>query len=280
MTVIKEPKKWYVKIFTLGKKISSQTYSDNFKKYLLNGTGLFVVVTFTFYVENLGDEYETKQKYIELVKEINSGLESILNYSIEFGDQIDWGAEMYRKQFDKWEVDNDSIFIDFMEDEEEPDGKYYFAPLSFFNLQNPFNPQSLGFEIFKSGNQDFKMVDPLTTSVITDIMEGTDLEYLKKNSNQVERIIVEEYEILLKKWAGKIDVTLKDENEFWIKNRIFIQNDKELKYLLFKRMNLWEYSIREQVQEYIKNVENDQRILDSMINIFENEKYFLYWKIN
>ena len=111
-------------------------------------------------------------------------------------------------------------------------------------------------------------------------MEGTDLEYLKKNSNQVERIIVEEYEILLKKWAGKIDVTLKDENEFWIKNRIFIQNDKELKYLLFKRMNLWEYSIREQVQEYIKNVENDQRILDSMINIFENEKYFLYWKIN
>jgi adenylate kinase family enzyme len=124
------------------------------------------------------------------------------------------------------------------------------------------------------------MVDPLTTSVITDIMEGTDLEYLKKNSNQVERIIVEEYEILLKKWAGKIDVTLKDENEFWIKNRIFIQNDKELKYLLFKRMDLWESSIREQVQEYIKNVENDQRILDSMINIFENEKYFLYWKIN
>jgi hypothetical protein len=187
---------------------------------------------------------------------------------------------MYRKQFDKWEVDNDSIFIDFVEDEEEPDGKYFFSPLSFFNQQNPFNPPSLGFEIFKSGNQDFKMVDPLTTSVITDIMEGTDLEYLKKNSNQVERIIVEEYEILLKKWAGKIDVTLKDENEFWIKNRIFIQNDKELKYLLFKRMDLWEYSIREQVQEYIKNVGNDQRILDSMINIFENEKYFLYWKIN
>ena len=280
MTVIKEPKKWYVKLFTLGKKFSSQTFSDNFKKFLLNGTGLFVVVTFTFYVENLGDEYETKQKYIELVKEINSGLESILNYSIEFGDEIDWVAEMYRKQFDKWEVDNDSIFIDFVEDEEEPDGKYFFSPLSFFDRQNPFNPPSLGFEIFKSGNQDFKMVDPLTTSVITDIMEGTDLEYLKKNSNQVERKFVEEYEILLKKWAGKIDVTLKDENEFWIKNRIFIQNDKELKYLLFRRMDLWEYSIREQVQEYIKNVENDQRILDSMINIFENEKYFLYWKIN
>lgn len=280
MTVIKEPKKWYVRLFTLGTKFSSQTFSDNFKKFLLNGTGLFVVVTFTFYVENLGDEYETKQKYIELVKEINSGLESILNYSIEFGDEIDWVAEMYRKQFDKWEVDNDSIFIDFVEDEEEPDGKYFFSPLSFFNQQNPFNPPSLGFEIFKSGNQDFKMVDPFTTSVITDIMEGGDLKYLEENTNQNEKKIVEEYEIILKKWTGKIDVTTKDNNQFWIQNRKFIQNDNELKYLLYRRMELWTYSIGEQVDYYIKVVENDQRLLDSMINIFENEKYFLYWKIN
>jgi hypothetical protein len=27
-------------------------------------------VTFTFYVENIGDDYETRQKYIELVEEI------------------------------------------------------------------------------------------------------------------------------------------------------------------------------------------------------------------
>ena len=280
MTVIKEPKKWYVRLFTLGKKFSSQTFSDNFKKFLLNGTGLFVVVTFTFYVENLGDEYETKQKYIELVKEINSGLESILNYSIEFGDEIDWVAEMYRKQFDKWEVDNDSIFIDFVEDEEEPDGKFYYAPMSLFNIYDRFKPPNLGFEIFKSGNQDFKMVDPLTTSVITDIMEGTDLEYLKKNSNQVERIIVEEYEILLKKWAGKIDVTQINYNEFWIENRKFIQKDKELKYLLYKRLELWKWTIGEQVDIYIKIVENNQKILDSMINKFDKEKYFLYWKID
>ena len=280
MTVIKEPRKWFIKLFTLGKNFSSRTFTDNSKKFLLNAIGLFVVVTFTFYVESVGDDYENRQKYLDVAEAVLGELYRHQVYVDAYIEQTNWVTDMYQKQYDRWEVDNDSIFIDFMEDEEEPDGKYYFAPLSFFNLQNPFNPQSLGFEIFKSGNQDFKMVDPLTTSVITDIMEGTDLEYLKKNSNQVERIIVEEYEILLKKWAGKIDVTLKDENEFWIKNRIFIQNDKELKYLLFKRMNLWEYSIREHVQEYIKNVENDQRILDSMINIFENEKYFLYWKIN
>ena len=45
MSVIKEPNKWYIKLFTLGKNFSSRTFSDNFKKFLLNGLGLFVVVT-------------------------------------------------------------------------------------------------------------------------------------------------------------------------------------------------------------------------------------------
>ena len=58
MTLIKEPKKWFVKLFTLGKNFRSQTFSDNSKKFLLNAIGLFVVVTFTFYVESVGDDYE------------------------------------------------------------------------------------------------------------------------------------------------------------------------------------------------------------------------------
>jgi hypothetical protein len=36
MTLIKEPKKWYVKLFTLGKNFRSRTFSDNSKKFLLN----------------------------------------------------------------------------------------------------------------------------------------------------------------------------------------------------------------------------------------------------
>jgi len=280
MTLIKEPKKWYVKLFTLGKNFSSRTFSDNSKKFLLNAVGLFVVVTFTFYVENLGDEYETKKKYIELVKEINSGLENILNYSKSYKDQIDWYSEMYQKQYNKWEIDNDSIFIDFQEDDEGLDGKYYFAPMAFFENYDPFAPPILGFEIFKSGNQDFKMVDKFTTSIISDIMEGFDLKYLEEKTNVYEKGIVKEYRIILKKWTEKIDVTTKDDNQFWIQNRKYIQNDNELKYLLKSRMDLWTYDIEKEIDSDMKNVENDQKLLDSMINIFENEKYFLYWKIN
>ncbi|MDA8924401.1 hypothetical protein N9I41_05380 [Flavobacteriaceae bacterium] len=280
MTLIKEPKKWYVKLFTLGKNFSSRTFSDNSKKFLLNAVGLFVVVTFTFYVENLGDEYETKKKYVELVKEINGGLENILNYSKSYKEQIDWYSEMYQKQYNKWEIDNDSIFIDFQEDDEGLDGKYYFAPMAFFENYDQFAPPILGFEIFKSGNQDFKMVDKFTTSIISDIMEGFDLKYLEENTNVYEKEIVKEYRIILKKWTEKIDVTTKDDNQFWIQNRKYIQNDNELKYLLKSRMDLWTYDIEEEIDIYMKNVENDQKLLDSMINIFENEKYFLYWKIN
>ena len=48
MSVIKEPKKWYIKLFTLGKNFSSRTFSDNTKKFLLNAVGLFIVVTLLF----------------------------------------------------------------------------------------------------------------------------------------------------------------------------------------------------------------------------------------
>ena len=282
MTLIKEPKKWYIKLFTLGKKFSSKTFSDNTKKFLLNAAGLFVVVTFTFYVENLGDEYETKQKYIKLVKDISSGMNDILVYSEGYKESTDFVAEVYNKQLDKWEVDNDSIFIDFTEDEEEPDGKYYFAPMSWFNQYDPFIPpiSSGYFGIFESGNQDFKLVDPFTTKIIAEIMKGTDLKYLKENTNEIERKIIQEYEEIFKEWSRDIDVTEYYHNDFWIKNRKFIQNDGQLKYLLHRRKELWEFDIKWQIDDYSEKVKDEKKILDSMINIFDKKKYFLYWEIN
>jgi len=57
MTLIKEPKRWLLKLFTSGKNFSSKTFPDNSKKLLLNAVALFVVVTFTFYIEKVGDIY-------------------------------------------------------------------------------------------------------------------------------------------------------------------------------------------------------------------------------
>lgn len=281
MSVIKEPKKWYVRLFTLGKSFSSQTFSDNFKKFLLNGIGLFIVVTFTFYVENLGDDYERKKRYVEQVKVINAGLDNILGYSKEYKEENNWVGELYKKQFDLWEIDNDSIFLDFVDDDEEPDGKYYFAPLAFFDQRNPFNPPKIGFNIFESGDQEFKLVDPFITNIISELGEGYSLGYLKENTNDVEEKYVNQFKEVVNKWSiDNLDITQLFENEFWIENRKYIQNDLELKYILYNRMNLWKETVGPLLDEYIDIIENDKKILDSVIRIYDNEKFFLYWKIN
>ena len=54
--------------------------------------------------------------------------------------QKNWVAALYQKQYDKWEIDNDSIFIDFQDDDEEPDGKYHFAPMGMYVQRDPFDP--------------------------------------------------------------------------------------------------------------------------------------------
>ena len=281
MSVIKEPKKWYVRLFTLGKNFSSQTFSDNFKKFLLNGIGLFVVVTFTFYVENLGDDYERKKRYLEQVKVINAGLDNILEYSKEYKEENNFVGELYKKQFDLWEIDNDSIFLDFLDDEEEPDGKYYFPPLAYFDQRNPFNPPKIGFNIFESGDQEFKLVDPFITYIISELGEGYSLGYLKENTNDVEEKYVNQFKEVVNKWSiDNLDITQLFENEFWIENRKYIQNDLELKYILYNRMNLWKETVGPLLDDYIDIIENDKKILDSVIRIYDNEKFFLYWKIN
>ena len=279
MTKNENSKNWFVRLFTLGKKFSSKTFSDNFKTLMLNGFGLFVIVTFTFYVENLGEEYETKQKYIDILKTVDAGLEGVLLYSKAYEEETVWVEEMYKKQFDKWEIDNDSIYIDFMEDEEEFNGKYFFSPMTFFTNRSIFDPPTMGFDIWESGNQDFKLVDPYASSIISKIMKGDELKNLKINTNQVEDNIVLEYEQILKNWSKEIDVSKYENNDFWIKNRKFIQNDGELKFLLYRRFQLWD-NVRILVGDYSEEVKTDRRILDSIINIYDDEKYFLYWKIN
>jgi hypothetical protein len=278
MAKIEKPKNLFIRLFTLGKNFSSRTFSDNTKKFFLNGLGLFIVVTFTFYVENLGEEYETRMKYIDNVKTISAGLESIILYSNEYKETVDWVAEMYQKQYDKWEVDSDSIFLDSSEDS---DGLYYYSPMAFFTNRDPFNPPQMGFEIFESGDQDFKLVDPFVTSKISQITKGIDLTYLIKNTNDVEEKIINQYSEILIKWAREnVDITNIWDNEFWIENRKYIQKDLELKYILQKRTQLWQENVIYQLDEYINIVERDKTILDSVINIYNQDKYFLYWKVN
>ena len=281
MTVIKEPKKWYVKLFTLGRNFSSRTFSDNTKKFLLNAIGLFIVVTFTFYVESVGDDFENRQKYLDVSKEILSELYAHQVYVDEYIEQTNWVTELYQKQYERWEVDNDSIFIDFMEDEEEPDGKYYFAPMSMYTNRDPFHPPRRNFTTFSKGNQDFFLINPEISNRIFELYDGTELEYLIENTGKNEELYINQFvHRIANKWIYDLPWVDIDYNEFWIENRKYIQNDKFIKYNLYKRIDLWEWSVKEQLSMYSKTVLDDIKSLDSVIQQMDNEKYFLYWKID
>ena len=281
MTVIKEPKKWYVKLFTLGRNFSSRTFSDNTKKFLLNAIGLFIVVTFTFYVESVGDDYENRQKYLDISKDILAELYAMSSYTDYYIEQIDWVTEMYQKQYNRWEVDNDSIFIDFLEDEEEPDGKYYFSPMGMYFQSDPYEPPRTNFELFSRGTQDFFLINPEISNRVFELYEGTGLKYLIKNTGEKESKLTENYSNRIQnKWAEDLSWVDLDYNEFWIQNRKYIQNDNYIKFNLYQRIDLWEYSVKEQLSLQNESVKKDIAALDSVIQLMDNEKYFLYWKID
>jgi hypothetical protein len=281
MSVIKEPKKWYIKLFTLGKNFSSRTFSDNSKKFLLNAVGLFIVVTFTFYVESVGDDYENRQKYLDISKDILDELYAMSSYTDEYIETVDWVTELYQKQYHRWDEDNDSIFIDFMDDEEEPDGKYYFAPMGMYTQKNPFDPPRTNFELFSRGTQDFFLINPEISIRIFRLYEGSELKYLLQNTDNEETKLVENFSNRIQnKWTEDLSWVDVDYNEFWIENRKYIQEDKFIKYNLYKRIDLWEYSTKEQLTIQIEEIKDDIKALDSIIQLMDNEKYFLYWKIN
>jgi len=281
MTVIKEPRKWYIKLFTLGKNFSSRTFTDNSKKFLLNAIGLFVVVTFTFYVESVGDDYENRQKYLDVAEAVLGELYRHQVYVDGYIEQTNWVTDMYQKQYDRWEVDNDSIFIDFMEDEEEPDGKYYFAPMGVYTNRDPFDPPRTYFSTFSRGNQDFFLINPEISNRIFELYDGRGLKYLIENTGKNEELYVNQFvDRIANKWVNDLPWVDVDYNEFWIENRKYIQNDKFIKYNLYKRIDLWELSVKEQLSMYNKTVLDDIKSLDSVIQQMGNEKYFLYWKID
>lgn len=281
MTFIKEPKKWYIKLFTLGKNFSSRTFSDNSKKYLLNAIGLFIVVTFTFYVESVGDDYEKRQEYLEVVKSLQDEINKMLIYTDEYAEQIDWALEIYQKQYDRWEVDNDSIFLDFQEDDEEPDGKYYFAPMGMFYNRDPFYPMTSSYKLFKKGTLDFALINQAISTKIIEIYDGINLKFLKETTGEREKRIISQFtKMVNEKWTNDLPSVDIDYNEFWIENRKYIQGDKEIKRILYERIDLWEYNIKWQLQVFSKSLREGKEMLDSLILAMDKEKFFLYWKIN
>ena len=281
MTVIKDPKKKYLRLFTLGKKFSSKTFSDNTKKLILNALALFVVVTFTFYVESVGDNYENRQKYLDISKKILDELYLVSDYTDTYISQTDNLLPMYKKQIDRWDNDNDSIFIDYFKNKNAPNGKYYYAPIGLFTNTKVYNPPRIEYKTFSKGTQDFFLINPEISNRIFELYEGSDIQYLSEETAKNEEKYINQFmDRLENKWVEDLPSVDIESKEFWIKNRKYFQNDKFLKHLFKKRYDLWRFIVKDQLSYQNEIIKKDIKSLDSVIQRMNNELYFFYWKLD
>ncbi|PWH10998.1 hypothetical protein DEJ39_01525 [Bacteroidetes bacterium SCGC AAA795-G10] len=278
--VEREKLNWFLRLITLGDRFDIKDFWDRVKKSIVEFVILVFGVTVSFGIEQQGGESDNRNDGIENLHNLRQEVDEIIAYTDEYIEQIDWITDMYQKQYDKWEKDNDSVFINWQLDEEEPDGKYYFSPMGMYVNRDPFDPPRVNFDAIKLDGT-FRLLPRNVGLKMTEIYDGTELKYLIENTGVKEERYVNQFvDRVANKWVFDLPWVNLDYNEFWIENRKYIQNDKFIKYNLFKRLDLWQWSVKDQLQEYRKSLTESTKMLDSVIAVRESEFEFIWWVLN
>lgn len=268
-------KSFFLKIFTVGNRFSVRDFYDRLKKYAVEGIGIFIVISFSFYVENKGGEYEMTKSYLEMLHAFKKDILETKNYADNFMSNLKEEGEIYRVQLDKWNVNNDSVFITSFEDE---DGKYYYPPIAYFNNYNPFIPSKRGQKIFEMGGVDFELLNNSVSESINEFYDKT-LYYLEENSTSYEKKYIQDFEDrIVKVWSSDIGNIELTKNQFWIDNRRYIQKDKVLYNLIKFRLGLWDEEMY-QLEGIVDDLNSTLEKVETVIQEMEEEVYFVYWKL-
>lgn len=271
---------WFLRLITLGDRFDIKDFFDRFKKSILEFIILVFGVTVSFGIEQQGGESDNRNDGIENLNNLREEIDKMIIYTDQYIEQIDWVAAMYSKQYENWEKDNDSIFIDFQEDDEEPDGKHYFPPMGYYTQRDPFNPPRVNFDAIKLDGT-FRLLPKEVGLQMTKIYDGTDLKYLIENTGKnEERYVLQFVDRIANKWVYDLPWVDIEYGEFWIQNRKYIQNDKFMKYNLYKRVDLWEYTIKDQLQNYKSSLLESTKMLDSVIAVRKSEIEIIWWVLN
>ena len=192
-------------------------------------------------------------------------------YTQEYIETNEWVTALYQEQYNRWEQDNDSIFI-FYEEEEE----FHFAPMAYYTNRDPFNPPRVVYDAIKLDGT-FRFLGSKIGRLVNDNYDGTFLKYLMINTDKEEKTYIEEFtHRLAHQWVfdlKKIDV---EDNDFWVENRRYIQQDRFVKYNLFKRLELW-LQINEQLITYDDLLSKNIAVLDSVIREKEDQWTLIWW---
>ncbi|MGB1635017.1 MAG: EF-hand domain-containing protein, partial [Flavobacteriaceae bacterium] len=181
----KEKLNWFLRLITLGDRFDIKDFWDRVKKSIVEFVILVFGVTVSFGIEQQGGVSDNRADGIENLKNLREEVGKMITYTDEYIGQIDWVTELYQKQYNRWEQDNDSVFIDWQLDEEEPDGKYYFAPMGLYVQRDPFDPPRVNFDAIKLDGT-FRLMPKEVGLKMTEIYDGTELKYLIENTGKNE----------------------------------------------------------------------------------------------
>lgn len=262
---------WFMRIITLGDRFSIQDFYDRIKKGFVEFLIVFFGVLVSFGVESQGEDYGDRESNIDNLIGLRDEMQDIQTYTQDYIHENQWIKALYKALYDQWEDNNENVFIFLDQEDEEP-----YSPLSFYTNYNPFNPPRVVYESIKLDGT-FRFLGSEVGRFVNDTYDGTDLKYLILNTDREEKVYVDQFEgRVANKWIYELDQIDLYEVDFWIKNRNYIQDDRFLKYNLFKRLGLWD-QISEQLVEYDQTLGNNIKKLDSVIKQKNDQFTFIYW---
>jgi len=262
---------WFIRLFTVGDRFSLRDFYDRLKKGFVEFLIVFFGVLVSFSVEQQGENFDDREKNVDNLMNLRAELKSMQSYTQEYIGTNEWVTELYRKQYRRWEQDNDSIFIFYEEDQE-----FHFAPMAYYTNRDPFNPPRVVYDAIKLDGT-FRFLGSEIGRLVNDNYDGTFLKYLMINTDKEEKTYIEEFtHRLAHQWVFDLNKISVEDNDFWVENRRYIQKDRFVKYNLFKRLELWQ-QINEQLVTYDQLLTKNIAVLDSVIQEKEDEWTLIWW---
>ena len=262
---------WFFRLITLGDRFSVQDFYDRLKKGFVEFLIVFFGVLVSFSVEQQGENFDDREKNIDNLVGLRNELVEMKEYTEEYILQNEWVTNMYLEQYRRWEQDNDSIFLVY---EEEDD--FHYPPMAYYTNRDPFNPPRVVYDAIKLDGT-FRFLGSDIGRLVNDNYDGTDLKYLMINTDKEEKTYVEEFTgRLAHQWVFDLDKIDVEDNAFWVENRKYIQQDRFVKYNLFKRIELW-YQINDQLLAYNETLGKNIEVLNEVISEKEEQWTVIWW---
>ena len=267
----REELNWFLRLITLGDRFSVRDFYDRLKKGFVEFLIVFFGVLVSFSVEQQGEDFEDRGKNIDNLIGLRNELMEMQEYTQEYIAQNEWVTGMYQDLYTRWDQDKDSVFLMYEEEQE-----FWFPPLLFYTNRDPFNPPRVVYDAIKLDGT-FRFLGSEIGRLVNDNYDGTDLKYLMINTDKEEKNYIDSYSNrLANQWVFDLEQIDVESNEFWIEHRQYIQQDRLIKYNLFKRIELW-YQINEQLTYYNETLEKNISVLDSVIALEEDQWTLIWW---